>query len=55
MKTKENNQITLMKNAEKSRNRIIIPKFFVDKHGSNFYMEVYDDYIKLIPINKKEE
>ena len=55
MKTKENNHITLMKNTEKSRNRIIIPKFFVDKHGSNFYMEVYDDYIKLIPINKKKE
>ena len=46
--------------ADPIQNRIIIPKHFIDKHGRDFYMEVYEDYIKLIPIekfdkNKKEE
>lgn len=43
------------KNADKTLNRVIIPKFFIDKYGRNFYMEVYEDYIKLIPINKGDE
>lgn len=43
------------KNADKIQNRIIIPQFFIDKFGNKFYMEVYDNYIKLIPINEEEE
>lgn len=44
----------LMKRAEKAKNRIIIPKFIIDKYGRDFYLEVYDDdTIKLVPIKKK--
>lgn len=43
-----------MKRAEKAKNRIIIPKFIIDKYGRNFYLEIYDDEtIKLVPIKKK--
>lgn len=38
--------------ADTIQNRIIIPKWFVDEHGRNFYMEIYKDYIKLIPVEK---
>ena len=44
--------------ADPIQNRIIIPKFFIEKNGRDFYMEVYENYIKLIPIekfNKKEK
>lgn len=41
-----------MKHAEKEKNRIIIPKFIIDKYGRDFYFEFYDDEtIKLVPIN----
>lgn len=46
--------ITLQKNADRARNRIIIPQFFIDKHGNQFYMEVYDNYIKLIPVKENK-
>lgn len=46
-----NKDIIFQKNADKKRNRIIIPKFFIDKHGREFYMQVFDDYIKLVPIH----
>lgn len=44
----------LQKNAEKSMNKIVIPKACVLKWGNQFYMEIYNDYIKLIPIKKGE-
>ena len=45
-----------MKRAEKAKNRIIIPKFIIDKYGRDFYLEFYDDEtIKLVPIKKKGE
>ena len=47
-----------MKRADKMYNRIIIPKFLIDKYGRDFYLEFYDnEEIKLVPIkyNKKEE
>jgi len=44
------------KNADKVLNRIIIPKFFIDKYGRSFYMEVYKDKIVIKPLeNKKGE
>ena len=52
---KDEKKEVFQKNADKVMNRIIIPKFFIDKYGRSFYMEVYEDYIKLIPINKGEE
>lgn len=40
-----------MKRADKEKNRIIVPKFIIDKYGRDFYLEVYEDgTIKLIPI-----
>lgn len=43
-----------MKRADKEKNRIIIPKFIIDKYGRDFYLEIYDDEtIKLIPVKKK--
>lgn len=47
-----------MKRADATKNRIIIPKFIIDKYGRDFYLELYDDEtIKLVPIkyNKKGE
>ena len=45
--------VKYMKHADKLKNRIIIPKFVVDKYGSDFYLEVYEDgTMKLIPIKK---
>ena len=45
-----------MKRADKTLNRIIIPKFIIDKYGREFYLEYYDDEtIKLVPVNKKGE
>lgn len=46
--------IRLQKMADKEKNRIIIPKKAIDKMGRFFYLEVYEDYIKLIPIGKGE-
>lgn len=45
----------LQKNADSSRNRIVIPKFFIKKYGNRFYMEIHKDIIILRPIKKKEE
>ncbi len=45
-----------MKKADKTLNRIVIPKFIIDKYGRDFYLEFYDDEtIKLVPVNKKGE
>lgn len=46
--------LVYQKNAEKSTNKIRLPKFFCDKNGYNFIMKIYqDDRIELIPIEKK--
>ena len=45
-----------MKHADREKNRIIIPKFLVDKYGYDFYIEIYDDEtIKLVPVGKGKE
>lgn len=45
--------LRFMKRADKERNRIIIPKFIIDKFGRDFYLEVYEDgTMKIIPIKK---
>lgn len=46
--------LIFQKNVDKSLNKMIIPKFFVEKHGREFYMEVYEDKIILKPIKKGE-
>jgi len=40
------------KRADIYRNRIIIPKQFIELNGRDFYMEVYKDKIILKPIKK---
>ena len=49
------NILRYMKRVEKDKNRIIIPKFIIDKFGRDFYLEVNpeDGTMKLIPINIK--
>lgn len=46
--------ITYQKTTEKSTNKMRIPKVIVESWGSKYYMEVYKDYIKLIPIKKEK-
>ena len=47
--------LRFMKRADKERNRIIIPKFIIDKYGRDFYLEVYQDgTMKLIPVKLKK-
>lgn len=44
-----------LKHADKEKNRIIIPKRIIDKYGSDFYLEIYEDgTMKLIPVKKGE-
>lgn len=44
-----------VKNAEKTKNKIVIPKACIERWGNQFYLEVYEDHIKLVPIKKKGE
>lgn len=44
----------LFKNAEATTNKLRLPQKIVEKFGRSFFMEIYDDYIKLIPIKKGE-
>ena len=45
-----------MKKADKDRNRLTIPQFLINKYGSEFYLEFYDDEtIKLVPVKKEEK
>lgn len=42
------------KKADKSLNRVLIPKWFTEKYGREFKMVVYENKIELIPIKTKE-
>jgi hypothetical protein len=43
---------SFMKRADKTKNRIIIPKFVIDNYGRDFILEVLEDgSMKLTPIN----
>ena len=53
-KSNDKSKVKNKKNADKKLNRVIIPKFFIEKFGQSFYMEVYEDYIKLIPVRKEK-
>ena len=45
-----------MKRAEKVKNRIIIPKFLIEKYGRDFYLEIYEDEtIKLVPVKVEKK
>jgi len=45
--------LVYQKKADKVMNRVLIPKPFIDKHGRDFYMQIYEDKIVLIPIKKE--
>lgn len=51
--TMEKPQLIYQKNADKTNNRIVLPKNFVDKWGNAYFMEVYEDKIILVPIKEK--
>lgn len=40
------------KNADKTTNKMIIPKAIIEQWGNQFYMEIYKDKIVLVPIKK---
>lgn len=48
----EQPKLIYQKNADIKMNRIIIPKPFIEKHGRQFYMEIFEDKIVLKPIKK---
>ena len=50
----ERPKLIYQKNADKALNRVIIPKEFIDKFGREFFMEIYENYIKLVPIKEKK-
>lgn len=45
--------LVYQRNAEKSTNKIRLPKFFCNKNGYNFIMKIYKDKIELIPLDEK--
>jgi len=45
--------LRFQKKADKEKNRVIIPKTFIEKWGDKFYMDVYSDKIVLRPIGKE--
>ncbi len=46
--------LRLQKNAETKTNKMRIPQQVIEKWGKNYYMEIYNDYIKLVPVKKGE-
>lgn len=46
--------LRLQKNAETTTNKMRIPQQVINKWGKRFYMEIYKDHIKLIPIIKEK-
>ena len=52
----ENQKEPLLRYIKRSntQNKILIPKAFIDKHGRDFYMEIYEDKVILIPIKKEK-
>ena len=42
--------LKLHKKVERTTNKITLPKKVVEKFGRDFYMEIYEDKIVLIPI-----
>ena len=47
--------LVYQKNADKTTNKMIIPKAIIEQWGNQFYMEIYEDKIVLKPISKKGE
>ena len=50
----EKPMIILQRNAEKNTNKMRLPKTVVEQWGNQYYMEIYKDHIKLIPVKKEK-
>ena len=46
--------LVFQKNADKTTNKMIIPKAIIQQWGNQFLMEIYSDKIILKPIKKGE-
>lgn len=46
--------LRVQKNAEATTNKLRIPKKVIEAWGKEFYMEIYQNYIKLIPVKKEK-
>ena len=56
MEDKDRPLVIYYKKADKTTNRIILPKFYIEKYGRNFYLEVYSNgELKIKPIKEKEK
>lgn len=44
----------LKKHADISRHKIIIPKYFIEKFGYEYEMEVYEDCMVIRPLKERE-
>lgn len=47
--------LVYQKNADKTTNKMIIPKAIIEQWGNKFYMEIYQDKIVLKPIKKNRK
>lgn len=45
-------EIRIKKTAEATTNKIRIPNKVIEKFGREYYMEIYEDKIILVPMNK---
>lgn len=48
-------KLVYMKRAEKNKNRIILPKFIINKFGRNFYLKIDKDNGEMILTPIKNE
>lgn len=47
--------LRFQKNIEKTTNKMRIPKEWCNKNGYSVYLEIYEDYIKIIPTKSKKK
>lgn len=48
----EKPKLIYQKNVDKVLNRVALPKKFIEKYGYQYYMEVYEEKIILLPVRK---
>lgn len=46
--------MSFKKKLDKVHQRLLIPKFFVDKYGEYYNLNVYKNKIEIIPITEEE-
>lgn len=44
--------ICVLKKADKTTNKIIIPKMIIQQWGNEFAMKIYSDRIELVPVKQ---